>query len=78
MTEHETGALPALPGEGTGMSTPGELFEQLAVAVKALEQARDLLAQAYRAEEPDDSPGNMAFAVLNAALAALGGPVWAF
>lgn len=49
------------------------LREQLLGATKALEQARDLLAEAYRDDEPDDSPGNMAFAVLNAALDALGG-----
>lgn len=35
---------------------------------EALEQARDLLAEAYDEAEHDDSPGNMAFAVLSAAL----------
>ena len=33
-----------------------------------MEQARDLVARAYSEDEDDDSPGNMAFAVLNAAL----------
>lgn len=34
----------------------------------SIAQARDLLAEAYDPAEHDDSPGNMAFAVLNAAL----------
>lgn len=35
---------------------------------EALEQARDLVAEAYSDDEDNDSPGNMAFAVLNHAL----------
>jgi hypothetical protein len=35
---------------------------------EAVGQARDLVAKAYDESEHDDSPGNMAFAVLNAAL----------
>lgn len=38
-----SGARRALPGEGSGMSGVEELAEQLAVAVKALEEIRDEL-----------------------------------
>jgi hypothetical protein len=49
------------------------LRQQHAGAVEALEQARDLVAEAYSDDEHDDSPGNMAYAVLNAALNRFGG-----
>ena len=37
---------------------------------EAITTARDLVAQAYSDDEDNDSPGNMAFAVLNHALEA--------
>lgn len=36
---------------------------------ESVSEARDLVAQAYSDDEDNDSPGNMAFAILNHALA---------
>lgn len=54
------------------LGVSGEEIEQAVVKIddlrRALEQARDLVAEAYSDQEDNDSPGNMAFAVLNHAL----------
>jgi hypothetical protein len=49
-----SGARRALPGEGTGMSGVEELAEQLAVAVKALEEIEAYFIGGW--PDPDDLP----------------------